>query len=119
MSADEFTVVGKKPRKPKAPEIKERILVCRDAYDWDGYEENEGPDFVGEITTIKDLESFAEKKRLPWYYHGFSPARKMIFTCIKGKKSEFEAPDDYIQLVITRSNAPKDIIDQLKVSKSN
>lgn len=107
----DFQVVSKKVRKPKAPEIKELILVCRDAHDWP-----EGLDFVGEINSIKDLESFGEKKRLSWYFHGFSPSRKMIFTIIKGTKSEFPASSEYINMVINHSNASDAIKSQLQES---
>ena len=108
-NTEEFICVTKKPRKAKVPDIKEQILVFSDAYDW-----KEGLTYVGEISSVKDLESFAEKKRLPWYYHGFSPSRKLIFTCIKGEKSAFDADQSYIDRLITQSNAPAEVIKSLK-----
>ncbi len=100
----EFQVVSKKVRKSKVAEVKELILVCQDAFDWE-----EGFNYVGEINTVKDLESFGEKKRLPWYFHGFSPSRQLIFTVVKGKKSEFKADETYLRQVVENSNAPDSV----------
>jgi hypothetical protein len=81
----EFQVVSKKVRKPKAQEVKETILVCQDAFDWE-----EGFNFVGELTTVKDLEAFGEKKRLLWYFHGL---RDLYRNCTR---TGMETLDDLI-----------------------
>ncbi len=114
MSTSEFTVVTKKQRKPKTSIITERILVCCDAPD---YLTEDWTFCQDEITSIKDLEAFATRKQLKYWYHGFSVDRQLIFTYVRGKLITTTPTQQYLDHVIKHSNAPDDVKDLLDTFK--
>lgn len=122
--SDFQAVVDKKKQRKAArePEVMEDVWAFSVDWDWERdshaqqdsqaelqRDDESGTDlvYVKTLRSFRELRSWGETRR---WYHGYSPARNLIWGMKDGKLQQFEAPKSYRKRLRHASSVPAEML---------